>query len=89
MPSSSRGIFGAELLSLRQVKQGKSEKRGKKKTEVHLKFYTLLFIYVVFLEGEAWRAEDLCKNPTKNERAVVQSYLILVYTVNLQYVTDR
>ena len=42
--------------------------------EVHLKFYTLVFIYVVFLEGAAWTAEGLCKNPTKDQRDVVQSH---------------
>lgn len=37
--------------------------------EVHLKFYTLMFIYVVFLEGAAWTAEGLCsKNPIMKQR---------------------
>lgn len=31
-------------------------------TEVHLKFYTLVFIYVVFLEGAAWTAERSLQN---------------------------
>lgn len=59
--SCSKGVFGAEPQSLRQVKTGKREK--KKIIEVHLKFYTLVFIYLVFLEGAARRAEGLCKSP--------------------------
>lgn len=51
---------------------GKEEK--KKMIEVHLKFYTLMFICVIFLEGEAWTAEGLANIPpySKN-RNVVQS----------------
>lgn len=47
LPSSFRkGIFEAEGLSLRQVKLGKREK----KIMMHLEFYALVFIYLVFLE---------------------------------------
>lgn len=45
--------------------QAGEEREKKKMIEVQLKFYTLVFIYVVFLEGAAWTAGGLCKNPTK------------------------
>lgn len=40
--------------------------------EVHLKFYTLMFICVIFLEGEAETAEGLANIPPygKNRNAV-------------------
>lgn len=58
-----------------EFKAGQAGKeREEKMIEVHLKFYTLVFIYVVFLEGAAWTAEGLCKSPTKNRIDVAQSY---------------
>lgn len=49
-----------------EFKPGQVRKeRDEKKVEVHLKFYTLLFIYTVFLDGAVWTAEGFQKNPTK------------------------
>lgn len=38
--------------------------------EVHLKFFTLMFICVFFLEGEAWTAEGHPNIPGQNRNAV-------------------
>lgn len=72
--------------SLMQVKLGKREK--KKIIEAHLKFYTLMFIYVVFLEGATWTAEGHCKNTNKTQRCYTTKVrdLILLIIVSSRYV---
>lgn len=60
--------LGEELWSLRQVKLEK--RRREKMIEVHLKFFTLMFICVFFLEGEAWTAEVRANIPQQNRNAV-------------------
>lgn len=60
------GLFAKQ--QQRHLPRGASEfkagqpgkEREEKMIEVHLKFYTLVFIYVVFLEGAAWTPEGQC-----------------------------
>lgn len=60
--AANAGFFGVGAVPVRaaEFKAGQDRKRKRRKrNEVHLKFYTLMFIYVVFLEGAAWAADGV------------------------------